>query len=186
MSEEPIPYEPGQSYPSMLSPALRMAGMISLMLIIYTLLLYISGQGSNKYMGWISYILLMLGLWLGTKNYRDSNQLTLFTYGKAYKMSFLISFFTAIIYGVFSYFNFKFLARDIMQEMLTITEQEILNNSQVSEEQATQAMEIYKKYVFIPFSLAVGSVISFTFLGAILSLLVAAFTQRNPQETPEA
>ncbi len=184
MSEESIPYEPGQKSQSMTMPALRMAGMISLMLIIYTLLLYISGQGSNKYMGWISYVLMMIGLLLGTNNYRSSNQLTTFSYGKAYKMSFLISLFTSIIYGVFTYFYLKFLARDMMHEMITIAEQEMLNNSQITEEQATQAMEIYRKYVFIPFSLAVGSILSFTMLGALLSLLIAVITQRKPLETP--
>jgi hypothetical protein len=47
-------------------------------------------------------------------------------------------------------------------------------------------MDIYKKYVFIPFSLAVGSIFSFTLLGALLSLLIASITQRKTIDTPQA
>jgi hypothetical protein len=169
----------------MLSPAIRMAVMIAIMLIIYTLMLYIGGQGSNKYMGWISYLLMTIGLWLATKNYRDVNQLSNFSFGNAFKMSFLISLFTALFYGVFTYFYFKFLARDMMQELITITEQELLNNTQINEDQAEQAMKFYKKYVFIPFSLAIVNVFSFMIVGAILSLIVAGITQQKSIETPQ-
>ncbi len=186
MSEEQLPYNPLQPVASPQLPAIRMGALIAVMLIIYTLLLYITGQASNKYMGWISYALMTIGLWLGTKNFRDENNSGLITFGRAYLMSFLTALYCSIVYGLFAYFYFKFLARDTMQEMLTIAEQEMLNNSQVTEEQATQAMDIYKKYVFIPFTLAIGSVLSFTFLGALISLLVASITQRKNTDIPQA
>jgi hypothetical protein len=186
MSEEPLPYNPQQTSASPQMPVIRMGALIAIMLIAYTLLLYITGQGTNKYMGWISYALMSIGLWLATKNYRDDMNGGIISYGRAYLVSFLTALYCSIIYGVFAYFYFKFLARDTMQEMITIAEQEMLNNTQISEEQATQAMDIYKKYVFIPFSLAVGSIFSFALLGALLSLLIASITQRKTIDTPQA
>ncbi len=186
MNEETLPYNPNNPNLSPHKSALRMGILIAVMLIIYTMILYIGGQSTNKYMGWISYALMMIGMWLAVKNYRDTLLGGYISYGQAYLMSFLTALYCAILYGVFSYLYFKFLARDSMQEMIHLAEQELLNNKNISEEQATQAMDMYKKYIFIPFTLAFGSLISFTLLGALLSLFVASFTQRKNMEAPHA
>jgi len=183
MSNEPLPYNPERQIPSVTKPALRMGAMIALMLIIYTLILYITGNANNRYVNWISYALMITGLWLGTKNYRDEQLGGTITFGQAYKMSFLTSFFSALIFAVFLYIYFKFLARDVMQEMKTISEQDLLDNPDISEDQAEMTMKIFNNYVFIPFSLAFTSILSFSFLGALLSLLVAGMVQRKT-ETP--
>jgi len=184
--EDQLPYDPKSVKPANVNgPAMKMALMMSGMLIVYTLVLYIAGQGANKGLGWINYILILTGLILASINFRDKENQGYITFGRAFYFGFMIVLFASLIYGIFMYIYLKFIAHDIITQMLRITEDQMMAKK-LPEEQAEQAMKWTKK-LLVPGAMAIMTFIFTLFLGTILSLISAAITKREtPPNAPPA
>src|SRR5438046_2953372 len=106
--EDQLPYDPKSVKPASVNgPAMKMALMMSGMLIVYTLVLYIAGQSTNKGLGWINYILILTGLILASINFRDKENHGFITFGRAFYFGFMIVLFASLVYGIFMYIYLK-------------------------------------------------------------------------------
>ena len=59
--------------------------------VVYSLILWIMGQTTNKYLGYVGLIFVIGLMYYGTKEYRDKQLGGFMTYGKAFTSNFLIA-----------------------------------------------------------------------------------------------
>jgi hypothetical protein len=163
---------------AMNAEALKMGLMMGALLVAYSLVLHFAGLMTNKSLGWISYALVLAGVYLGVKNYRDHHQGGFITFGQAFGMGFRIVLYASLLLAVFTYIYYKTFGHDtigVLKDMM-MTE---LSKSEVSEAQAEQVSGIYERWVFIPGTLAIGTFVGTLVMGVLLSLVNAAILKRE-------
>ena len=112
------------------------------------------GQESSEVGGYIHYIVLVVGMVLGTKHYRDNVNGGYLNYGKCLGMGVMIGFFASLITSFYSYVFFTFIDPSIIQVMLDQAEQNMIDAG-TSDEEIELAMGYTKKFIFVPGSFLV-------------------------------
>jgi len=156
--------------------------IVGAVLILLTFIFYLSTgkiNDSESYAGTASTIMTILGLFFFTRQYRKSNPNINFTYGTAFKTSFLIGLYSSLIVAFFNYLFYKF-SPDAVNEFLLATQNAYLETELYTESQIESLISLLLKFLtpgVLAFSMLLGLVVSV----AIYSLIIAAFLQsRKP------
>jgi len=162
--------------------------ILGLALVIYTLLLYFLDQTFNKTLGYISILIIIAGLVLGVKSFRDDARGGIMSYGQGVGAGTVIGLYAGIIGAIFTYLLYEVIDPDLMGKLLTFTEENLVKSGRVPEEMIDQTMEMQKKFM-APWILSIGAVINYVFFGVVVSLITSIFLKKegNPfqQETKE-
>jgi hypothetical protein len=148
-------------------------------LVIYTLLLYMTGNyiEKNAFLGILQWLILAGGIYYGIKTYRDQYAEGYITYGRSLGLGVLISVFVGVIMGLFTYLLYVVIDPELLERSMKIAQEEMLNagmpESQV--EAATKMQRTFNSPIIMLFS----SVLSFAFVGTIISLVVSIFTKQD-------
>jgi hypothetical protein len=164
---------------SLMKHAMTYGAIIGLTLVVYSILLYITGLTFNKSLGLLVYVVLIAGLYLGTKAYRDKVLGGFITYGKALGLGVLISVFVGIITVFFNFIMMRFVDPGLIDKYMAILEETYQNSRFISADQVDLLVEKGRESMTAVWSLPVG-VLSFSFFGFIISLITSAFVKRNP------
>ena len=150
--------------------------LLAAILIIYSIGLQFSGMGQNQTMGWLSYLILIVGLiifinlYAKSKDYRVSFS-GLFAYGfKATAITTLIMVLFLIIFFV-GFPEFK-------EKILEVARKGMEDGGKMSDDQIEQAIAMFSKS-FLLFTVG-GALFMYLILGAIGSLIGAGITKKNP------
>ena len=165
---------------SMNAEALKMGLMMGGLLIAYSLVLHFAGLLTNRSLGWITYALMFVGVFLGVKNYRDERLGGHISFGTAFAMGFRIVLYAALLLTIYTCIYYKTFGHDtlgVMRDMM-LTE---LAKTEIPESQMDQMIDMYDRWVLIPGAMAVGALLGTVFLGAIISLINAAILKRQPE-----
>jgi len=188
MEEQQLPHDPNRpKLPPINPPAIKMSLMIAGMSIAYTLIVYLAHQYTNNALAWGNYVLVLAGLFLATKNFRDQDSGGFLSFGRAFSFCFRIILFSTIIVSIYSFIHFKFIAPEVITEIADKAEAQMLDNPRgMSDDQIAQALK-YQKMFMNPTFFAVFSFIGSLFVGTILSLIVAAIMKKdNVNQIPAA
>jgi len=154
------------------------AGIIlGLIGIIWTLVLWFLDQTTNRSLGWIFWIVLIIGLFLGIKSYRDKYLNGFITYGQSLGAGVIIMIYYSLISAVFTYLLYKFIDPNLTDKLLAITEEQLVERG-MAEGMIEQSMQIQKK-IMTPLVMSVSSIFAGVFIGTILSLIISLFTKRE-------
>lgn len=164
------------SKPTMFQTTLTWGLITGFVAVIYSLILYFSGLMLNKAAGYVSYVILIAGIYLGTKAYRDQSLDGFISYGKALGTGTLISVYSAIVILIYTILLYTVIDPELVTKTLEMS-QEQLSERGMTEEQIEQGMSITRKF-FIPFA-ALGVLIAFVFFGFIFSLITSAFLKKE-------
>lgn len=159
-------------------------GLITgLILIIYSLILYLIGQSLNQLLGYLAIIILGACIYLFGKQYRDKVNQGTIKYGQAFTLGLLIGVFTAILLSFFSYIEVTFIDPGLIDKQLELIEQKMLEKG-MSEEQVESAIALSRQWM-TPGKMFFMSILSFTLWSAIISLITAALVKKDssPFET---
>ncbi len=155
--------------------ALEYGILTGIALIVLTLIIYFTDLQTARWTSWIGYGILLAGLFIGTKAFRDEFNGGFITYGRALGFGTLSMFFAALIASVFVYVFYKFIAPDAMGPLREVAEEQILRtNPNISDQEYDMAMRFIS-----PGIIAFTSVFSYTFIGFVLSLITSAFLKRQ-------
>jgi hypothetical protein len=165
--------------PGFLKHAMTFGAIIGLILVAYSVILYITGLTFNKALGFVQYVILIAGLYLGAKAYRDKNLGGFITYGQALGLSVLISLFVGIIAVFFNYILMRYIDPDLVEKQMAVVEESLQNSRFIPEDQVDEALERTRNSMTALWMLPVG-VLSFTFFGFILSLITSAIVRKDP------
>lgn len=164
---------------STFSSSLQFGLLTGLVLIVFTLILFLAGVPEKSPVHFISLILYIGMLYWGMVNIRDRQLDGVMSYGKAFGTGFWIALFTAILVGIFTFFYYKFIDAGALARHLTQAENAILaRNPNISDADLNKAMGFAKMFSN-PIMSAIMALIWDVIIGTVLSLLIAIFAKRE-------
>jgi hypothetical protein len=150
---------------------------IGVAIIVYALILFLADLDANRYLNWVSYVILAAGLYLSVLNFRNKYQDGYIKYGKAMGVSFMVLLVTSIIVAIYTYFYFEMINPGIYEEQLMIAEEQLIERgmSDVEIDQAMKMSEMFQNpWISASFAL-VGNLI----VGMIIALITSIFVKRD-------
>jgi NADH:ubiquinone oxidoreductase subunit 6 (subunit J) len=128
---------------------------------------------SIKYLGYIPFIIF---LFLAQKEYKDQ-MAGYITFGQGFLTGFKVALFSGLILAVFTYIYFAFLSPQVLEKILTDSQQKMTDQGNLSSDQIDTSMEFLRKYIMI-FSV-IGVALMDTMIGVILALIGAAILKKE-------
>jgi len=163
--------------------AMNFGALLGLVLILYSVLLYVLDQTTNQSLSWISYIFIAAGIVLGTKNYRDKVLDGFITYNQALWMGTLIVFFASFLSAFYTYIFTAYIDPGMITKILEETEMKMLEEQKMGEEEVEVAMK-YTRMFITPGMMTITVVLATTIMGFIISLITSAFLKKeNPNQS---
>ena len=133
-------------------------------LVIYTLLLYFLDQTFNRSLGWVSILIIIIGLVLGIKSFRDDARGGIMSYGQGIGAGTIVGLYAGIIGAIFTFLLYEVIDPDLVGKLLTVTEERFLKSGRFPEEMVDQMMERQKKLT-TPLIMSIGAIINYVFFG---------------------
>ena len=135
--------------------------IIGFALIIYTILLYIADLSLSRGLGYLSYVIIIAGLYIGIMKFRENEPSEAIKYSKALGVGVLICVFLGFIGSVFTYLQFRFIDPDLVNKILEMSEEKLLDRG-LSEDMIEMQSEFMMKFMS-PGIMALSSFISYIF-----------------------
>jgi sulfite exporter TauE/SafE len=179
MENDGQPQETGRQDNTFLKSTMTFGLITGLILVVYTLILYATNNilKPNFALNLINYIILIAGIYLGTRSFRDQFAGGYITYGKALGYGVVMSIFTGVVVGIFTYLLYAVIDPGLMEESIKLIEEEMLNQGMTADQVETIS-EMQKK-IRSPFMMLLGSVLNYALLGLIFSLITSAFLKKQ-------
>lgn len=164
---------------TLLRSTMTMGLITGLALVIYTLLLYATNNllKQNFLLGILNYVILIIGIIVGTRSYRDQALDGFISYGKALGYGVLLCVFTGVVIGLFTYLLYEVIDPGLLEKNIKIIQEEMLKSG-MSADQVESMTEIQRQFRS-PFMMLIGSIFSYSILGLIFSLITSAFLKKD-------
>lgn len=147
---------------------------------IYTFILYSGNLMFSQGLNIISYIIIIAGIYIGTKHLRDKYEEGLITYSRALFSGILICFFASIIMAFFNFFLYTYIDPDLMEKSFTFLEEKLLQQGRLTEEQIELLVQNGRENSNV-INTSIMSIPVNTIVGLILSIFVSAFVKKEKQ-----
>jgi hypothetical protein len=157
--------------------AMNYGSIIGIALVIISLLFYMMNETTSEIQNYLGYLALAVGVYIGVKHYRDNELGGLMSYGKALSSGTLISFFASIIMAFYLYVFILFIDPSLVDVILEKAENDMIDAGHSDKE-----IEMRMKYTIMfvtPFWMSVMSVLVYTIIGFIFSLIIATFLKKQ-------
>ena len=103
---------------SIAANALPYGIMVGFAMIVYTVILYAFDLSMNKALSWLSYIVLIAGMYIGSKQYRTLYNDGYLSYGKAFQSSFMIGLIGSVLVVAWTFIFFKFIDKSMVAQII--------------------------------------------------------------------
>lgn len=169
--------------PGMTKTALTYGLLIGVLLIVIHLVFYFAGAMTSQYMAYVYYAVMLTGIILATKAWRDEVMGGYISYGQALGFGTLTIFFASALVGIYIFIFYKFVDPGALNELMAAAEQKMIEkNPSISDEELDLALTVSKKFMK-PGIMAISSILNYTFLGFVMSLITSIFMKKtNPEE----
>lgn len=155
--------------------------ILALIIIVFSVIMYITGQMTNKSLGYIQYLVIIGGLvWacLSFSKEMDGNV----TFGNVFAHGFKTTAAMTVLVVIYTVLSVKLIFPDMIDIAISGARTEMEKQGKLTADQVEQGIEMTRKF-FMPFMIG-GTIISYAIIGALGSLLGAAFAKKNPQPNP--
>jgi len=163
--------------PSVLINALNWGVIIGLVAIVYSVILYMLNLTFNQALGYASVIIIIAGLAIAMKNYRDKVLDGVLPFGKAFGFGILIIIVAALLGTIFTYLLYAVIDTGLSEKMLEYTSEKMLARG-LPESQLDMVLERAEKFQK-PLPIAITGFISSVLGGVVLSLIMAAIFKKE-------
>lgn len=165
------------SQKSISSQALTFGLVTGLVMILYNLVLYVFEATTNQYLGYVSYVILLIGMFLAIKSYRDKETGGTLSYAQGIGLGTLLALFASILAGIFTFILYKYIDPQGIDPMIQAAREEMYRQG-VEGKQLDQMMAMTKRFLK-PHWMAVSGVFYTTLVGLLLSLIVSVFLKQT-------
>ncbi|MBC7652662.1 MAG: DUF4199 domain-containing protein [Deinococcales bacterium] len=162
------------------SPAVKGA-LLALVLIVFSLGSYFSGQSQNKSLSYIAFLLFAVAIILSCTYYSKQKNGNI-TFGNAFADGFKTTAAATAISLVYTYLALKFIMPDMIDMAIEDARKTMDSNKNMTPEQVDKSMSMMQNY-FVPFAIG-GALFMYLLTGVIASLIGAAIAKKNPAPTP--
>lgn len=159
---------------------LTMGLYLAIALILVSVIFYVTGNTFSKVAQYLSYPIMIGGIILGQLSYKKALGGTL-TYGQAVGAGVLTMVFASFISGIYNYLLFSVIDPSLQEQMRIFTEEQIIKQGKVPEEQLEMAVNMAAKFQ-TPVMMFVMAIVGGAFIGLIISLISAIFIKKNPSD----
>ncbi len=166
-----------EQQPPMLKSAMNYGAIIGLALIALSLVSFLMGNYENQIMQYISYFVMIGGLYWAIKSFRDKESGGFISYGRALGFGVLTALFFGILTAFFTYVYIKFVDDSLVQFALEQSRLQ-LEERGMDDEQIESAMQMSKSFAsagFISSMALIGNVV----IGFIISLVVGLIVKKE-------
>lgn len=163
---------------------LNYGAMLGLILIIYTVLLYVMDMSFNKGLTYVSFLFMAAMIFYGSKSYRDNSLGGYITYGRALGISMIIVLIAGIISTIYFLIHTSVVDTEYVTKLIAAAEEELLKKG-MTDDQIEMALSIQKK-MMKPSIMAVFGLIGTGFWGLIISLITSIFVKKQGDPYQEA
>ncbi len=164
---------------SMSKYAMTYGAIVGLILVVYSVLLYLAGLTFNRKLGIIQYIILFVGIYMGTKAYRDKALGGYIKYGKALLFGTIIAVFVGIITVFFNFIMLRYIDPGLIDKYMAVMEESFQNSRLIAADQMDEMLERSRESMTAVWSLPI-QVFVFSLFGFVFSLISSAFLKKNP------
>lgn len=152
---------------------------LGIVLILFSVVLYVAGLTFETWVQYISYPILIAGAVYAQVNYRKSLGGEM-TYGQALGVGLMSIIFASVLSSIYTYLLYAVIDPGLLDQVKIMSEQKILEQG-IPEEQLDTAMNMAMKFQTPPV-MAVMGIVGGAFIGLIISLITAIFTKKNPSD----
>ncbi len=166
-----------QPQPNLLKSTLNYGGLLGLILVVFSMILWMLNLSLNKSLGYLSYIIIIAGLFIFLKLFRDQEMGGYISYGKALGAGLLIIVFSGLVTAAYSYILFKFIDPGLVEKMALMAEEQLYERGMTDDqiEVAVNAQKMFMK----PGILAIFGLFGHVFFGFLLTLIVSIFVKKD-------
>jgi hypothetical protein len=170
MEEKPV---------SLIKSSLTNGIYLGIVLILVSVVLYVTGLMFATWAQYVSYPILIAGAIWTQVAYKKALGGEM-TYGQALGVGLLTIVFASVLSGIYSYVLFAVIDPGLQEQALMVAEQRLVERG-MAQEQIDAALNIQAKFMKPPI-MAVMSLVGGAFIGLIISLITAIFTKKNPSD----
>jgi len=163
--------------PSAFKSAMTSGMLLGIVLIVFSLIIYFLGLTGNKYISYVSILLMIAGVVYFQIQYRDKELGGQMSYGQAFGYAILMVLAASVLSTIFSFILIKFIDPGLIDKMLSMQEDAMAKKG-LSQDQIDMAMNMVKR-MMTPTGIAIFGILGMMFWGALLSLITSAFTRKE-------
>ena len=163
--------------PSLLKSTMNYGAMLGIILIIYTLLTWMLDIMNNEYLRYITFIIVIAGIVLATKTFRDQEQGGAITYGRALGVGTLTVIFAGVIVSFFTYILYAVIDPGLIEKTYLLMEEQYYDAG-MTDAQIETAMSMAKRFSN-PVMMSVFGLIGYAIMGLIFSLITSIFLKKE-------
>jgi len=163
--------------PNLMKSTMTSGAIMAAGLLIFTLILYMTNLLLSAGLNYLSYLIVIGGIILGIKNYKDQEEQGFISYGRAFGVGMLTVLFASVIMAIFMYVLYSVIDPGLIEKTLELTRTKMADQH-LTDDQVEMALNMSKKFV-TPGVIALGTIVAYGFIGAIISLIAAAFMKKD-------
>ncbi len=162
--------------PSTAKLALKWGAIIGVASILFSTILFVTDQVQNRAISWISYLIIIVGLVLAMREYKQRNN-NYMSYGEGVSLGALTSAVAGLLSSMYSVIYLTFIDPTMMQrameKMRDQYEEQGMDDAQIE-----RIMEMSQNFQS-PGILFIFGILGTILMGVIFSLVIAAILRRN-------
>ena len=139
---------------------------------------------NGELIGYASIAVCLTAVFFGIKNYRNKNPGGSISFGNAFGLGTEISGVAGVIFGIYNFILYKYLAPDLSQRLLDYYKNKIINSGQSQEVITKQLQEMQSQAGFYGNPIIMGLVMILTVfaIGVAISLISALILKKKGVE----
>ncbi len=159
--------------------ALRYGLITGVLLIIFSLIMYIMEVDMQSKINYLSVIILLVMGIVAASQWRDKHNDGNLSYGQGLGTGTLVGLYAGIITAIYMFVFFKYIDPAYIDRILEIAEQQMYEqNPNLTSSEAEMALDITKRMTS-PIAMSLWAVAGNTFWSFILSLIYSIFLKRS-------
>lgn len=152
---------------------------LGIVITLYSVILYVAGQNTNKSLGYISFLLYAIGIVIVQIYYRNHELNGSISYGQAVGFGVAVMLFAGTITALYNIIIFK-IDPSLIDQIKAMTEEQYLKSG-MSEDQVETTMNMASK-MMTPGVMAISGLISSIIVGTIISLISSIFIKKQSND----
>ena len=158
---------------------MRYGLILGLVLVVFSLILQMTGLAANNWISSISYIFIIAGIVMAHKAFKDGGD-GYMTMGQGLGIGTLLSLIAGVLSSVVVFIYIKFID-DSMIQLIQEKQIEALEKQGMDDAQIEQAMKMAGAFTG-PVAILIFGIIGTVVVGFILALIISLFTKKtNPE-----
>ncbi|WP_025764791.1 DUF4199 domain-containing protein [Dyadobacter tibetensis] len=156
--------------------ALKYGIITAVVIMVYSTIINIAGLSGNQLVGAISFGILVVGLVMAMKNYKEQNG-GFMSFGQGLGLGSLVSAICGLLASLFNMFYMQFIDNSMLTQAMDKVRAD-MEAKGMDDAQIDQAVELSQKFMS-PGVMFLMSVVGFILIGFIISLIVSLVIRKE-------